>query len=44
MEIWSDLIVPVGKREGFNNMIGKSNNPINLDKIHNSSGNSVSNI
>jgi len=31
MEIWSDLIVPLGKREGFNSMIGKSNNPINLD-------------
>jgi hypothetical protein len=31
MEIWSELTVPAGKKEGFYNMIGKSNNPINLD-------------
>jgi hypothetical protein len=31
MEIWSDLIVPVNKRAGFYTMIGKSDNPINLD-------------
>jgi hypothetical protein len=31
MEIWSDLTVPVGKREGFNTMIGKSTNPVNFD-------------
>lgn len=31
MEIWSDLTVPLNKREGFYNMIGKSDNPINLD-------------
>jgi hypothetical protein len=31
LEIWSELTVPAGKKEGFYNMIGKSNNPINLD-------------
>ena len=31
MEIWSDLTVPVNKRAGFYSMIGKSDNPINLD-------------
>jgi hypothetical protein len=31
MEIWSNLTVPLNKREGFNSMIGKSENPINLD-------------
>ena len=31
MEIWSELTVPPGKKEGFNSMIGKSPNPINLD-------------
>ena len=31
MEIWSELTVPVGKRDGFNSMIGKSVNPINLE-------------
>jgi len=30
MQIWSDLTVPPGKREGFNSMIGKSDSPINL--------------
>ena len=31
MQIWSDLVVPVGKRDGFNYMIGKSDTPINLN-------------
>ena len=31
MQIWSDLTVPVGKRLGFNQMIGQSENPINLN-------------
>ena len=31
MEIWSDLTVPVNKKAGFYSMIGKSDNPINLD-------------
>ena len=31
LEIWSELSVPIGKRAGYNNMIGKSDNPINLD-------------
>ncbi len=31
MQIWSDLTVPLDKRLGFYNMIGKSDNPINLD-------------
>ena len=30
MQIWSDLTVPPGKRDGFNSMIGKSESPINL--------------
>ena len=31
MQIWSELTVPAGKREGFNDMIGKSATPINLN-------------
>jgi len=31
MEIWSSLITPVGKVDGFYDMIGKSVNPINLN-------------
>lgn len=31
MQIWSDLTVPVGKRNGFNEMIGKSDDTINLN-------------
>ncbi len=31
MQIWSDLTVPLDKRLGFYSMIGKSDNPINLD-------------
>lgn len=31
MEIWSELTVPLNKRAGFYSMIGKSDNPINLD-------------
>ena len=31
MQIWSDLTVPVNKRAGFYSMIGKSDNPINLE-------------
>jgi len=31
MEIWSDLTVPLNKREGFYSMIGKSDNPVNLE-------------
>lgn len=31
MEIWSDLTVPLGKRAGFYSMIGKSDNPVNLE-------------
>ena len=31
MEIWSDLTVPLNKKAGFYSMIGKSDNPINLD-------------
>ena len=31
MQIWSDLTVPIGKRAGFYSMIGKSDNPINLE-------------
>ena len=31
MQIWSDLTVPAGKRLGFNQMIGQSENPINLN-------------
>jgi hypothetical protein len=30
MQIWSELTVPVNKREGFNSMIGQSENPLNL--------------
>jgi hypothetical protein len=30
LEIWSELTVPVNKRPGFFEMIGKSENPINL--------------
>jgi hypothetical protein len=30
MQIWSELTVPVGKKAGFYSMIGKSDNPINL--------------
>ena len=31
MEIWSELTVPLSKRDGFNEMIGKSDSPINLN-------------
>ena len=31
MQIWSDLTVPVGKRNGFNQMIGQDDSPINLN-------------
>ena len=31
MQIWSDLTVPAGKKEGFYQMIGKSDNPVNLN-------------
>lgn len=31
MEIWSELTIPLNKRDGFNDMIGKSNNIINLE-------------
>lgn len=31
LEIWSELTVPLNKRDGFNDMIGKSNNPINYN-------------
>jgi hypothetical protein len=31
MQIWSDLTVPVGKRLGFNQMIGQTESPINLN-------------
>jgi hypothetical protein len=31
MEIWGELTVPVGKRDGYNSMIGKSDSPLNLD-------------
>ena len=30
MEIWSELTVPAGKRAGYYDMIGKSDNPVNL--------------
>jgi hypothetical protein len=30
MEIWTDLIIPVDKRPGFYQMIGKSESPVNL--------------
>jgi len=31
MEVWSELTVPLNKRDGFNEMIGKSDSPINLN-------------
>jgi hypothetical protein len=31
MQIWSELTVPVGKKDGFYSMIGKSDSPINLN-------------
>ena len=31
MEIWSELTVPLNKRDGYYEMIGKSMNPINLN-------------
>jgi hypothetical protein len=31
MEIWSELTIPLNKRDGFNEMIGKSDSPINLN-------------
>lgn len=31
MQIWSDLTVPAGKKDGFYQMIGKSDNPVNLN-------------
>ena len=31
LEIWSELTVPSGKKDGFYDMIGKSENPINLN-------------
>ena len=31
MEIWSELTIPLNKRDGFFSMIGKSVNPINFD-------------
>ena len=31
MEIWSELTVPLNKRDGFNSMIGKSNNSVNYN-------------
>ena len=31
MEIWSELTIPLNKRDGYFNMIGKSNNIINYD-------------
>jgi hypothetical protein len=31
MQIWSELTVPAGKKDGFYSMIGKSENPINLN-------------
>jgi hypothetical protein len=31
MQIWSELTVPAGKRDGFNDMIGKSDTSINLN-------------
>jgi len=30
MEIWTDLIIPVDKRPGFYQMIGKTDSPVNL--------------
>jgi hypothetical protein len=31
MQIWSEITVPPGKRDGFNDMIGKSEAPLNLN-------------
>ena len=31
MEIWGELTTPVGKKAGYNSMIGKSDYPVNLD-------------
>jgi len=31
MEIWGELTVPAGKKEGYYTMIGKSDSPLNLD-------------
>jgi hypothetical protein len=31
MEIWGELTTPAGKKAGYNNMIGKSDHPVNLD-------------
>ena len=31
MEIWSELTIPINKRDGYFDMIGKSNNIINYD-------------
>ena len=31
MEIWGELSTPVGKKAGYNSMIGKSDYPVNLD-------------
>ena len=31
MEIWGELTTPVGKKAGYNSMIGKSDFPVNLD-------------
>ena len=31
LEIWSELTIPMNKRDGYNSMVGKSNNPINFD-------------
>ena len=31
LEIWGELTVPVGKRDGYNSMIGKSDSPLNLN-------------
>ena len=35
MEIWSELTVPLNKRDGFNEMIGKTDTPINLNNNKN---------
>jgi hypothetical protein len=31
MEIWGELSTPVGKKAGYNSMIGKSDYPVNMD-------------
>jgi len=31
LEIWSELTVPLNKRDGYNSMVGRNNNPINFD-------------